>query len=255
MSNDQVSQLAGELRSIEALDAVVTGLHEQRGVLQPPRHGSADHRLDLVDRCVSVVAAFLSHIFSSGVVLDLNADLPEVAPEYASNHTARSLIVHPDAPGRGSRQSVGRGDRLAHESSDRDLVDVGAPTTRHIMTSIPIFYGFRSEGGRLASGPDRSHTFKHRHPASAGPDGGVDAEPHPNTAPQPSTPTPIGMSIAAASRGRPAGSGADPAHILMGARWLDASRTTRERVRIGAGIYVVAGASMCPSWIMRVSWS
>jgi hypothetical protein len=29
----------------------------------------------------------------------------------------------------------------------------------------------------------------------------------------------------------------------------------RHRVRSDAGSYVAAGASMCPSWIMRVSWS
>ena len=41
----------------------------------------------------------------------------------------------------------------------------------------------------------------------------------------------------------------------MGARWLDAEQNDERAVRIGAGIYVVAGASMCPSWLMMVSWS
>ena len=55
------------------------------------------------------------------------------------------------------------------------------------MTSIPIFYGFRSEGGRLAKWTGQVTPCKHRHPASAGPDGGVIPNARPNTAPQPST--------------------------------------------------------------------
>ena len=96
VSIDQVSQLAGELRSIDA-DAVVTGLHEQRGVLQRPATVALITVSTSSIAVLSVVAAFLSHIFSSGVVLDLSADLRRL---HKNREQPRGtlLIVHPDAP-------------------------------------------------------------------------------------------------------------------------------------------------------------
>ena len=46
---------------------------------------------------LSVVAAFLSHIFSSGVVLDLSADPPRMRKN-REQPRGTLLIVHPDAP-------------------------------------------------------------------------------------------------------------------------------------------------------------